>query len=239
MKREIFEVYAKVIDANGAYNTLSGYPKVFDSHQNGDDIEKARSKAYGEYHTVLGTMYNRFDRQQQIAMIIRASDGLQIEKVNLGTVADLPDPQFAVVVNGGSGSGTYTINTPVIISADVPQEGKVFDAWQGADGLQFTSGNATTSYAEFIMPNNAVELTATYKDAPTYDVTVENGEGDGTYAVGASVTIEADVPETGMKFDAWEGAEGLTFVDGDMNSAEATFVMPNNDVTVTATYEAI
>ena len=165
MKREIFEVYAKVIDANGAYNTLSGYPKVFDSHQNGDDIEKARSKAYGEYHTVLGTMYNRFDRQQQIAMIIRASDGLQIEKVNLGTVADLPDPQFAVVVNGGSGSGTYTINTPVIISADAPEEG--------------------------------------------------------------------------MMFDAWEGAEGLTFVDGDMNSAEATFVMPNNDVTVTATYEAI
>ena len=40
MKREIYEVYAKVVDANGAYNTLSGYPKVFDSHQNNDDLEK-------------------------------------------------------------------------------------------------------------------------------------------------------------------------------------------------------
>ena len=70
MKREIYEVYAKVIDANGAYNTLSGYPKVYDSHQNDDDCEKARSKAYAEYHTVLGTMYSRTDRQKQFAMLL-------------------------------------------------------------------------------------------------------------------------------------------------------------------------
>ena len=30
-KREIYEVYAKIVDANGAYNTLNGYPKAFDS----------------------------------------------------------------------------------------------------------------------------------------------------------------------------------------------------------------
>ena len=107
MKREIYEVYAKVIDANGTYNTLTGYPKVFDSHQNNDDVEKAKSKAYGEYHTVLGTMYTRTDRQGQFAMIIRASDGLQIEKTCIGTVADLPDPTYAVTVNNGTGSGNY------------------------------------------------------------------------------------------------------------------------------------
>lgn len=93
MKREIYEVYAKVVDANGAYNTLSGYPKVFDSHSYSDDCDKARNRAYGEYHSTLGTMYTRDDRQKQIAMIIRANDGLQIEKTDIGAIADLPNPE--------------------------------------------------------------------------------------------------------------------------------------------------
>ncbi len=93
MKREIYEVYAKVVDANGAYNTLSGYPKAFDSHLYDDDVEKARKRAYGEYHEALGTMCKRDDRQVQIAMILRASDGMQIEMQKLGELADLPDPE--------------------------------------------------------------------------------------------------------------------------------------------------
>ena len=93
MKREIYEVYAKVVDANGAYNTLSGYPKSFDSHSYDDDIEKAEKRAYGEYYDCLGVMSKRDDRQQQIAMIIRASDGMQIEMKHIGNIADLPDPE--------------------------------------------------------------------------------------------------------------------------------------------------
>lgn len=91
MKREIFEVYAKVIDANGAYNTLSGYPKTFDSHTYNDDINKARTRAYGEYYETMGAFCKRDDRQKQIAMILRASDGLQIEYGHFGEIADLPD----------------------------------------------------------------------------------------------------------------------------------------------------
>ena len=93
MKREIYEVYVKIVDANGTYNTLNGYPKVYDSHAYNDDCEKARLRAYGEFHSALGTLYTRDDRQAQFAMIIRASDGMQIEKINIGTIADLPDPQ--------------------------------------------------------------------------------------------------------------------------------------------------
>ena len=63
MKREIFEVYAKVVDSTGAYNTLSGYPKVIDSHSYNDDINKARKRAYGEYYEVLAAMCKRDDRQ--------------------------------------------------------------------------------------------------------------------------------------------------------------------------------
>jgi hypothetical protein len=86
-QREIFEVYAKVVDANGAYNTLSGYPKTFDSSSYNNDIEKARQRAYGEFHEALGAMCKRDDRQVQFAMILRASDGLQIAKEVVGEIA--------------------------------------------------------------------------------------------------------------------------------------------------------
>lgn len=87
MVREIYEVYAKVVDANGAYNTLSGYPVVVDSKNYDGDLEKTKQRAYGEWYSVLSAMCKRDDRQIQIAMILRASDGLQIEKQIIGGFA--------------------------------------------------------------------------------------------------------------------------------------------------------
>lgn len=89
MMREIYEVYAKVVDANGTYNTLTGYPKAFDSKNYDNDVNKARIRAYGEWHECLGAMCKRDDRQLQIAMIIRASDGMQIERAAIGQMADV------------------------------------------------------------------------------------------------------------------------------------------------------
>lgn len=91
MLREVFEVYAKIVDANGNYVTLSGYPKTFDSRNYNNDIPTALKRARGEWHEVLGTMYKRDDRQVQTAMILRASDGVQIDLVTLGELAELPD----------------------------------------------------------------------------------------------------------------------------------------------------
>ena len=63
MAREIYEVYAKVVDANGAYNTLSGYPKVFDSNSYSGDIDKTFKRAQGEFYETFGAMCKRDDRQ--------------------------------------------------------------------------------------------------------------------------------------------------------------------------------
>lgn len=90
MQREIYEVYAKVVDANGAYNTLSGYPKVYDSRAYGNDPAKALKRAEGGLAEVWGEMCKRDDRQLQIAMLIRASDGKQIEIKTDGTLPDDP-----------------------------------------------------------------------------------------------------------------------------------------------------
>ena len=90
MRREIYEVYAKVLDANGAYNTLSGYPKVFDSRQYSNDPDKALLRAQGEVGTTFGTMSKRDDRQMQTVMLINPSTGKILESRVIGKIPDDP-----------------------------------------------------------------------------------------------------------------------------------------------------
>ena len=66
----------------------------------------------------------------------------------------------------------------------------------------------------------------------TYNVTVNNGSGDGSFAAGRMVVITADAPADGMVFDKWTG--NVTFDDA--TASTTSFVMPEGDVTVTATY---
>ena len=63
--RNIFTVNAWIIDANGTYNVLSGYPKNFDSHSYNDDIAKARKRADGDFSEVWGAFCKRDDRMIQ------------------------------------------------------------------------------------------------------------------------------------------------------------------------------
>ena len=53
LPREIYVIGFKVVDASGVYNEASGYPKVVDSHQNNEDLEKTFNKAYKEYEAEL------------------------------------------------------------------------------------------------------------------------------------------------------------------------------------------
>ena len=92
MKRQIYEVYAKVVDGSGAYNTLSGYPKAFDSHVYGDDINKALMRATGEFANTWGAMCLRDDRQLQMVLLMTA-DGFVIDKKVIGQIADLPEEE--------------------------------------------------------------------------------------------------------------------------------------------------
>ena len=95
MRRAIFEVYAKVVDANGSYNTLSGYPKVFDSRSYDNDVSKTLNRARSEYCSALSGMYTADTRQAQFAMILDASSGLQLDMQYIGAIAELPDPEPA------------------------------------------------------------------------------------------------------------------------------------------------
>lgn len=94
MERQIFEVYAKVVDANGTYSTLSGYPKAFDSKNYDNDIDKTRKRAEGELSETWGAMCKRDDRQLQTAILMTA-DGFVLDRKFDGKIAELPDPNEA------------------------------------------------------------------------------------------------------------------------------------------------
>jgi len=71
----------------------------------------------------------------------------------------------------------------------------------------------------------------------TYTVTVSSeagATGGGNYMKGELVTISAGTPLTSQKFKNWT-AVGVTLTDDD--SATTTFIMPANDVVVTAVFE--
>ena len=83
MQREIFIVNAHIVDANGTFNILSGYPKTFDSKNYGNDIEKTRRRADGEFSDCWGAMCKRDDRMIQ-TVTLELVDGYQIDKKSSG-----------------------------------------------------------------------------------------------------------------------------------------------------------
>ena len=89
MERAIYEVYAKVIDANKAYNTLSGYPKVFDSRNYDNDLGKTRKRANGEFADTYGAMCKRDDRPMQMVMLMSANGNVLDKKV----IGEIPEDE--------------------------------------------------------------------------------------------------------------------------------------------------
>ena len=85
MTREIFIVNAHIVDANGTFNILSGYPKTFDSRNYENDIEKARRRAEGEFSECWGAMCKRDDRMVQ-TVTLGMSDGYQIASKSNGAL---------------------------------------------------------------------------------------------------------------------------------------------------------
>ena len=88
MYREIYEVIAKVIDANGSYNDLNGYPKTFDSTHYEDNCKRTYNRAMGAYNDALGPMYRADTRKLQFATVLRVTDGCMIASSVIGGIED-------------------------------------------------------------------------------------------------------------------------------------------------------
>jgi len=69
--------------------------------------------------------------------------------------------------------------------------------------------------------------------ASTFQVTVNNGSGDGVYAAGTQVDITADAAPSGQVFHQWTGD---TAGVADINAATTQFTVPASNATLTASY---
>ncbi len=82
---------------------------------------------------------------------------------------------------------------------------------------------------------NATVIVNAYNTPIKYSVTVNGGTADlVSIEEGTLVTITANAPEVGKVFTGWSSTDGITFED--VNAITTTFVMPNKNVTVTASY---
>lgn len=116
-------------------------------------------------------------------------------------------------VDAGTGTGTNT-------SGSTTNNGTT-NTSNKSTGSTSTSANSTSSTSS--------------ETAARHTVTVVNGYGSGSYAVGETVIIVADVPD-GQKFKQWRTeSNGVNLVM--IRASATTFTMPDNNVLVTAEFE--
>ena len=132
----------------------------------------------------------------------------------------------------------------ITLTANAPETGKVFDAWvvtKGADKV--TLADATKETTTFTMPDEEVEIQATYKNV-LYTITMTDGEATvagqpATTAIyQAEVTIKAATAPAGKTFDRWDVVSGQVTL-ADAKAETTTFTMPAGDVEIKAAYKNI
>lgn len=104
---------------------------------------------------------------------------------------------YTVLVENGSGSGSYTAGSTVIISANEPAAGMVFSKWTTeSNGVSLASVSlpATT----FTMPANNVTVTANYVAGTTPTANSTNGTGNGGPTTGNNGNTTVDITKPGI-----------------------------------------
>ena len=81
--RNIYIVDAMIVDANGTFNHLDGYPKKFDSKSYGDDVDKTRRRAEGDFSEVWGAMC-KVDTRMIQTVTLSTVEGFPLDRKSTG-----------------------------------------------------------------------------------------------------------------------------------------------------------
>ena len=154
--------------------------------------------------------------------------------------------KYTLKVENGRGSGMYSPQDTVTITADTPKDSQtVFHSWSIVSGtFKGEEPDLIQQELTFHMPENDLVLQANYmtvqmpekEPAQTekYTLTVNGGTGSGTYPAGEQIRITHDAPAEGMSFTGW-----IVFWNQEskeMDSDTLTLTMPECDVIVTAVF---
>jgi len=91
--QNIFTVNAWIVDSNGTFNYLSGYPKAFNSKNYNNDADKALRRAKADFHTTIGTLCTRDDRQLQTVTLQDMYGNMVESPFSTGDLPPISEPE--------------------------------------------------------------------------------------------------------------------------------------------------
>ncbi|RRD92764.1 BspA family leucine-rich repeat surface protein, partial [Clostridiales bacterium COT073_COT-073] len=153
-------------------------------------------------------------------------------------------PTYEIVVNSGNAEPSSAQEGELItITADDAADGQQFKEWQIIKGT-ITLADATAATTSFTMPAEDVEITATYEDIPVVEYAIimhqakalVGGNEVTAAAEGSDVTIVANAAPDGQQFKEWQIIQGAVTLSN-ATAAAASFIMPAEEVEISATYE--
>ena len=140
---------------------------------------------------------------------------------------------YALSVEGGTGSGSFKAGVMASIAADTPPDGYIFDIWQGDTS---SMANPSASATIIKVPRHDMTVKATYKlTGGAYTLGVANGSGSGSYSAGNTVAVTAAAAPEGQVFAGWSGNTAYLL---ESSLPSTTLVMPSANVSITATYRS-
>ena len=120
----------------------------------------------------------------------------------------------------------YNINSTNVLSD------YMFDYWD-KDGERYGS---SYYYNNIVMGDTDVIYHAYYRNRNSYNLTVNNGTGSGTYKERQSVSISANTAPEGYNWSSWTGNY---YSIGNRYNMNTSITMPSHDCEVTANYSPI
>lgn len=142
---------------------------------------------------------------------------------------------YNLIVNNGTGSGfAYTNGQQVLISADTPPSGKLFDSWIG-DTQHIAS--VTSNNTIVTVPDHDITVTATYRDIMytisynANNATSGTAPDSQTKTYDVSLTLGANtgnLDRTGYTFGGWNtntSGTGTAYAAGDTYTINATVTL--------------
>ena len=131
--------------------------------------------------------------------------------------------------NGGTRSMLVGIGKKYNISSEEVLSDYIFDHWT-KDGVKYGTSHY---YNKIVMGDSNVTYHAYYRNRNSYNLTVNNGSGSGTYKERQTINISAISTPEGYKWDNWSGNWYSIINRYSMNTS---ITMPSNDCEVTANF---
>ena len=225
-------------DYNYSYNTVTMVQGTIDGESK---IENAKEQSG---HQIIapappeGKVFGKWilEGEGSFADIENSTTTFYIGDGNAVLDCEFVDARTVTIENEDNNGGTKTfivgVGKKYNISTSEVLSDYMFDYWN-KDGEKYGSSHY---YRNIVMGESDVTYHAYYRDRVSYNLTVNNGTGGGTYKERQSVSISANAVPEGYTWSNWTGN---WYSIGNRRNMNTSITMPSSDCEVTANYRLI